>query len=1759
MGMSFSRIVLLSTAVALAFVWSAGGDTPTPVSAQTLIETDRPAVTSDPVDGYMALAPSVLRSGQTEGISVSLFSGQQPARGTVRLALLNQGVTLAEATGNIEGTGAIPLTVPNIAPGYYQLRVEGPGFQETTSLNVETGDVLFVETDKPIYNPGQDMHIRVLLLDIELKPMSGDITVEVQDAKGNKLFRELVESDEFGMATLTMPVSAEPNLGNWKVSASYGDQETQTKVQVERYVLPKYEIDVEFPHGWTPVGEAITGTVSAEYSFGKPVRGELKIVASKYGRQWVEFAEFTAEIDGTASFELPAPDYISGGRGPDGAGNVSLEVTVHEKSTGHVETTTAPHTVAHSTVNVQLIPEGSSFKPSLPFSVLLVTDAPDRSLIDHDVGLETYYFDEGLSITYAEESRVNTVDGKALLSITPPEGTVAIALLADAGGSYASTVLKAAYSPSSSFIHLEQVAGSLAVGDRAQFKVHSTESNGSFFYEVISRGRVVLSDVSASPDIGFAVTPVMAGMSKLVVYQMSPTGEVAADYLPFEVTASYPLELDAAFDSEEVRPGDEVEITLTTQGKARVGLAAVDRSVFLLGDNRVNLQQVFADLERFSGKPQFEYGDDLPIHQITTLGAKETLEDAGLVVITNRTVPDGRTHHRRPQGPIGGPPLNAPALIVDARPDDLAEIQRVRQYFPETWLWTDVMTDDAGSASVTAEAPDSITTWMLRAVGLSKEHGLGIAETQLRVFQPFFLQVDLPYSAIRGEEFSVKVGLHNYLDTSQEFFVELEDSDRFTLLDDAMKTVSVGPNDLSALQFKIRLTELGTLPLKVSARSRDASDAVIKELVVEPEGVPREVVTNKILSGGDSTVFPNVMPPGSIPGSARTHVALSGNFLSQTLEGLEDLLRMSYGCGEQNMVRFAPNVFVARYLEQTGQLKPKLTARAEHLMLTGYQQQLMFRRADGSFSTWGDRDPSGSIWLTAFVLKTLAQAKDLIYVDQDVLRGSAKWILEHQNEDGSFEHVGSFPNRSLYGGANGFMALAAYVTIALQEAGETAGADLAVGYLEGQLDDIDDPYAMAIVAYALELGKSTRADDAHDQLVAMAIRDDTGLHWERPQGQLSTGRTGTGTSTAVENTGYAILALLEHGDRTNASEAIHWLVTQRNAFGGFYSTQDTVVGLQALFQYSVHTQNSADMTITLTSGDWTKQVKIDAANADIVQVVNVPVGEDIQLVAEGGGEAIVQVVHRFNRPEAEIQPVEIFTLDVDYSPDRVKVDEVISVSATAGFVPPADLDVGMVVLDIAIPTGFSPDIETLETLANDNPKIRRYDIAERKVVLYVEDLVANETFDVVFAAKALHSIITQPGASKVYSYYNPQWRAESLSDSVTVEDVSETTSACVTEGAVTDETNAGLIADCEALLASRDTLATNGSLNWSENNNIAQWQGITLRGTPQRVAWLNIRDAGLGGSVPATLGQLSRLSYLNLRNNGLSGEIPSALGDITNLRFLGLNNNLLTGTIPDLSGMTHLEQLYLSNNDLNGGLPAWLGELSNVRELWLWGNELEGVIPDLSNMTGLIRLKLQSNQLEGPIPAWFGDMKSLVYLYLHENPLGGEIPSELGDMTNLRYLWLHTSGLTGEIPEELGDLSGLWDLNLHSNQLDGAIPDRLGDLSSLTHLRLHRNGLSGGIPVELGNLSSLQFLWLHGNELTGEIPSELGGLTELQRLYLSDNQLTGVIPAELNNLADTLTHWRLAGNQLIGCVPADLAGVGDNDLASLRLDVCSDS
>ena len=933
----------------------------------------------------------------------------------------------------------------------------------------------------------------------------------------------------------------------------------------------------------------------------------------------------------------------------------------------------------------------------------------------------------------------------------------------------AQLALQASYSPSGNFIHVEQTGGpSLEVGGQADFQVHSTSEARNFYYEVLSRGRAVFSGMARTPEIVFGLTPDMAPSARLVVYQILPNNEVAADYLPFQVTAGYPMQISARFSVEQARPGDPVDILVNTEGAAKVGLAAVDRSVFILAENRLNLQQVFAELERLYAVPQVEVHLRYLPDTVVARGAAQTFREAGLITLSNRQAPAG-VEFRNPATmkenvAIAVMATAAPEAMAIQESEDfvlaedsgLAEVERVRQFFPETWLWADVMTDESGNAVLSATAPDSITTWSLRAVGLSPEHGFGVANAELVVFQPFFLQVDLPYSAVRGEEFPVKVALYNYLDTEQDFVVELEESEDFALLDDSVTSVTVAPGEVGGVEFSIRLTTLGRLPLKVTARSRESADAVIETLLVEPEGVARESVANAILSAGDRLDFPVAAPPGAIAGSSRAYVAVTGSYLAQTLDGLENLLHMPYGCGEQNMILFAPNIYVARYLEATGQSKPEVSAKAESLMTTGYQRELTYRRDDGSFSAFGQDDEQGSLWLTAFVLKSFAQADGLIYVDEAVLQEASDWIRRHQRSDGSFEPVGFLHHQELLGGLRGNTALTGYVAVALLEAADRDASARALSFLETQVDEITDAYTMAIAAYALALGDSPRASDAHERLLSMAAADGDGLHWNG--------------AAAVETTGYAVLALLERGDGINAALAARWLVEQRNAFGGYGSTQDTVVGLQALIGFAANARFDVDMTVELTAGEWSRLVSVNAANADVVQIVELPSAELVRIRATGSGQAVAQVVHRYNMPEVGRTAVEMFRIEVDYGADHVAVDDLIDISASVTFTPPEGLKVeaGMVVLDVAVPTGFAPVDASVRAVVADVPQVKRRETAGRKVIFYIEGLGPGEPLQLQFQARAQYPVRTQAVTSQVYSYYTPHWRGETLGGDVIV-------------------------------------------------------------------------------------------------------------------------------------------------------------------------------------------------------------------------------------------------------------------------------------------------------------------------------------------------------------------------------------------------------
>lgn len=1369
------------------------------------ISSSSAGIANVPVASYIAVAPKTMHAGENASVTFTLLGDEgELTKDTVEISLTNEGKEIVTAERQINGKGQIEFEIPAIlAEGNYELRIAGSHFNDKTTVRVEKSLLVFLETDKPIYKPGQTIHIRAITLKSDLRPLNEIVTIEILDAKGIKVYRKVVETDEYGMATFDLPLSDEPNLGVWKINASAAESETQLDVKVEEYVLPKYEVSVVSPKEWYLVNEPIESIIKAEYSFGKPVKGELEIMATRYVGQWEEYATLSKSINGEVEFEIPAVEYVAGVPEARGMGNVMLDITVREESTGYEETTTRMFTVSENPLSIQIIPEGTVFKPSLPFDFLIVTETPDNQPIDAEVQVELRYIDKDFEEIKTETMTIDTENGKSILSIMPPEDATALQIdafelspISSRQPAQASKALEAGYSPSGNFIHVEQVSDGIPqVGQEMVFRVHSTKETANFYYEIVSRDQVVFTDFTKENEIVFATSPQMAPSAKLLVYQILPNSEVAADYIPFSVSASYPHEVEATFSTEQAKPGDEIEIAIQAQSKSKVGIVAVDKSVFILAENRLNLQQVFAELERLYMEPQAELHEVTLYGDILLRGANEFFDDAGLVVMSNNVdIPEGK-EYESPWGDWdhdvefmameegmamdkGVPPpmpVAAQGMGHDGSGEGLAEVERVRQYFPETWLWQEVITDSNGKATVGVEVPDTITTWMLRAVALSKEHGLGIDEAQLVTFQPFFLKIDLPYSSIRGEEFPVSVAIYNYLDETQEVFVEIDDTGWFDLMDDAEKSVKIGANDIGGVEFMISPRKIGVQEIKITARSTEAADAAIKTVIVEPEGVARENIENLTLSGGTSQVVDTSIPFISVDDSGRAYVAVTSSFLTQTIDGLEGLLQMPFGCGEQNMIVFAPDVFITKYLQESGQLKPEIMAKAEKLMITGYQRELTYRHRDGSFSAFGEDDESGSLWLTAFVLKSFAQAKDLMYIDDTILEEAANWIISHQKANGSFEAVGFLHHQEMLGGLQGKDALTAYVTIALMEAGETTAAADAVDYLEIQLDDMNDAYTVAITAYALELAGSNLANDAYNKLMELAEEDENGLHWGGDIMPILEDDEDSGwrgmpqiQSAVVETTAYATLALNEHEDAFNASRAAKWLVSQRNAYGGYGSTQDTVVSLQALTEFSSDAKADVNLEVTVSAGEEEYALNITQENFDVLQIVEVPVNADVTIDVEGEGEAIGQVVTRYNLPDVDEVVEPMLTVDVQYDATEVDVNDIVTVSAEVAFNPPVEMEAGMVVVDISVPTGFVPLTDTIAAVVEKDKNMKRYEIAGRKVIFYIENLFPGDEVSFSFDVQAQYPVKAKGTTSEVYSYYKPEINGESLSEGIIV-------------------------------------------------------------------------------------------------------------------------------------------------------------------------------------------------------------------------------------------------------------------------------------------------------------------------------------------------------------------------------------------------------
>ncbi|XP_069835812.1 alpha-2-macroglobulin-like protein 1 isoform X1 [Dendropsophus ebraccatus] len=717
--------------------------------------------------------------------------------------------------------------------------------------------------------------------------------------------------------------------------------------------------------------------------------------------------------------------------------------------------------------------------------------------------------------------------------------------------------------------------------------------------------------------------------------------------------------------------------------------------------------------------------------------------------------------------------------------NDGGSSSKPRTFFPETWLWEMKKVPESGSAEIPVSVPDTITEWSAQMFCVGPG-GLGLSSVaSLQTFQPFFVDVVFPFNIKREESFTLRAPVFNYLSQPMQIVASLSPSDQFTIKDSkaAENSFCLPAGVKRTVSWDVTPTIIGQMNITVIAEAvksqglcgeqetvipkKGSRDVVTQSVLVEPEGTVVEQTHNSLLICDGNSVSEKVkfeLPASYVPGSEKAFISVCGDIMGPSMSNIGDLLKMSYGCGEQNMVLFAPNVYILQYLKNSDQLNPTVLAKGKDMLEKGYTRQLMYKRQDGSYSAFGKSDEEGSLWLTAFVVKSFSQAKRTIFIDDDVMNVAMKWIKEQQKLNGCFKTTGRLLNNGLKGGVDDEISLTSYIIISLLESGTEPNdpiVERALNCIEKETLDNASPYKLALKAYAFTLAKmdENRAA-AMEKLNQQANKTGGLLYWTQEPKSDSDSYWSKPKPADVEMTSYGLLSLASRENPTkrelgDMSSMVRWLSKQQNANGGFSSTQDTVVALQALSKYAGLISRKAEgMTVDVTGQNgFKRRFNIDNDNRLLLQKEQLPqIPGEYTVTASGSGNVVMQAVQRHNIvPDAK---EDAFVLSA--KPECVKSDEM-KISLEFRYIGKRQ-STNMALAKINMLSGYEPDKESAENLKK-NPMVKRVEVEKDSVSVYLQEVTSKLQTLELKAKKVVPVTDLKLAITYIFDYYMPEEKA----------------------------------------------------------------------------------------------------------------------------------------------------------------------------------------------------------------------------------------------------------------------------------------------------------------------------------------------------------------------------------------------------------------
>lgn len=688
----------------------------------------------------------------------------------------------------------------------------------------------------------------------------------------------------------------------------------------------------------------------------------------------------------------------------------------------------------------------------------------------------------------------------------------------------------------------------------------------------------------------------------------------------------------------------------------------------------------------------------------------------------------------------------------------------LRQYFPET-LYSNplLITAPDGTATVNLKMADSITSWRMTGLASSADGRLGSATGALRVFQEFFVDLDLPPALTRGDQVSVPVAVYNYLPASQDIRLVFEGDDGFELLDPAEQTLSLAAEEVSVVYFRVKTLRVGHCRLQVTAYGSTKSDAIAREVEVMPDGAEVLVTQSGRLNGLVEHLI--TIPEAAIDGASKILVKIYPGFFSQVVEGLDAMLRMPSGCFEQTSSVTYPNVLVVEYMKRTGVITPEILMKAEGFISAGYQRLLSYEVEGGGFSWFGNA-PAHNV-LTTYGLMEFADMSKVAYVDPAVIRRTQEWLVSGQEPDGSWIPTdGGIAEGAINRYQNNVLRTTAYVLWGLTHSGYSGpGLSAGAAYLRSQLAEPDfvvETYTLALCAHALlQDPDDPLLPDLFEEFENRKQSEGDQVWWEETAPTITYSR---GQSAAVEVTALLAQAYMRYGAYPDTtSKALNFLVGAKDGNGNFGSTQATVLALQAFSLAAGGATAHADATVRISlNGAEMKTLQLTDENSDLMFLCDL--GEQtikgdntVQLSFEGTGSTLYQVVGRHYVPWETVPPPsqELISIQVDYDRTELTMQDLLGCTVHLAKNRPGKAM--MLVVDVGIPPGFDVLSEDLDALVGN--AIQKYQIAGRQIILYLDELDHETPVTLAFRLKARFPVRAKTPQSVAYEYYNPEIRA----------------------------------------------------------------------------------------------------------------------------------------------------------------------------------------------------------------------------------------------------------------------------------------------------------------------------------------------------------------------------------------------------------------